>query len=291
MDKVIKFAVVGGDKRQAQLAAMLARDGHKVRVCCIEKAGEIEGVEAASIEKAFEDADCVLLPLPSLNNAGDINTPLSAEEITVGQFARAVPVHTPVYGGRLSESFFETAEKFGLQVEDYFLREELKIANAAATAEGAIQIAMEETDITLCSARALVIGYGRIGRLLSAKLKALGVAVTASARKPADLAWIKAEGLAAVATSALEPVLAKQDIIFNTVPAEVMDSRRLSLVKKGCVCIDLASKPGGTDFEAAAQLGVKVVWALSLPGEVAPASSGAAIRDAVYNLLRERGVL
>jgi len=291
MDKVIKFALVGGDRRQAQLAAMLARDGHRVRVCFMEKAGEIEGTEAVSAEKAFEDADCVLLPLPALNNADKINTPLSADEITVEKLMRSVPVHTPVYGGRLGESFLETAEKFGLQAEDYFLREELKVANAAATAEGAIQIAMEETGITLCSARALVIGYGRIGRLLSAKLKALGVSVTASARKPADLAWIKAEGLNAVMTSALEPTLARQDIIFNTVPAAVMDSRRLSLVKKGCVCIDLASKPGGTDFEAAAQLGVKVIWALSLPGEVAPVSSGAAIRDTVYNLLRERGAI
>lgn len=291
MDKVIKFAIVGGDKRQAQLAAMLARDGHRVRVCCMEKAGEIDGAETISMAKAIEDADCILLPLPALNNAGDINTPLSAKEVTVEQFLRSVPMHTPVYGGRLGENFLEAAGKLGLQAEDYFLREELKIANAAATAEGAIQIAMEETDITLCSARVLVIGYGRIGRLLSAKLKALGASVTASARKPADLAWIKAEGLSTVSTSALEPVLAKQDIIFNTVPATVMDSRRLSLVKKGCVCIDLASKPGGTDFEAAAQLGVKVVWALSLPGEVAPISSGAAIRDTVYNLLRERGVL
>ena len=291
MDKVIKFALVGGDRRQAQLAAMLARDGQRVRVCCMEKAGEIEGAEAVSVAKAIEDADCILLPLPALDGAGDISTPLSAEKISVEQLLRIVPADTPLYGGRLSGGFFETAEKLGLQAEDYFQREELKIANAAATAEGAVQIAMEETDITLCSARALVIGYGRIGRLLSSKLKALGATVTASARKPADLAWIKAEGLSPVETNALEPVLAKQDIIFNTVPAKVMDSRRLSLVKKGCICIDLASKPGGTDFEAAAQLGVKVIWALSLPGEVAPASSGAAIRDTVYNLLRERGAL
>ena len=291
MDKVIKFALVGGDRRQAQLAAMLARDGHRVRVCCMEKAGEIEGAEAVSVAKAIEDADCILLPLPALDGTGDISTPLSAEKISVEQLLRMVPSNTPLYGGRLSGGFFEAAEKLGLQAEDYFQREELKIANAAATAEGAVQIAMEETDITLCSARALVIGYGRIGRLLSSKLKALGATVTASARKPADLAWIKAEGVSPVETNALEPVLAKQDIIFNTVPAKVMDSRRLSLVKKGCICIDLASKPGGTDFEAAAQLGVKVIWALSLPGEVAPASSGAAIRDTVYNLLRERGAL
>lgn len=291
MDKVIKFAIAGGDMRQARLAAMLARDGHRVYVSYMEKAGEIDGTEAVSAEKAFADADCIILPLPALDSAGMLNTPLSQQKISAEELLRLVPVHTPVYGGRLGKSFTETAEELGLQAEDYFQREELKIANAAATAEGAVQIAMEETPITLCASRVLVIGYGRIGRLLSAKLKAMGAFVTASARKPADIAWIKANGCAAVETAALEPLLAKQDIIFNTVPATVMDRRRLSLVKKGGLCIDLASKPGGIDFEAAAELGVKVIWALSLPGEVAPVSSGAAIRDTVYNLLAERGVL
>ena len=291
MDKVVKFALAGGDMRQARLAAMLARDGHRVYVSYMEKAGEIEGVESVGLEEALAQADCVLLPLPALNGEGLLNTPLSDEKIAPAELLRLVPVHTPVFGGRLSRAFLEAAEELGLHTEDYFEREELKIANAAATAEGAVQIAMEETASMLCGARALVIGYGRIGKLLSAKLKALGAAVTVSARKPADLAWIKANGCEAVDTAALEPLLAKQELIFNTVPALVMDRRRLSLLKGDCVCIDLASRPGGLDFEAAAALGVKVIWALSLPGEVAPVSSGAAIRDTVYNLLAERGTL
>ena len=291
MDKILKFALAGGDMRQARLAAMLARDGHRVYVSYMERAGTIEGTEAVSAETAFADADCVLLPLPALDGVGMLNTPLSEQKISPAELLRMVPVHTPVYGGRLGKAFLEAAGELGLKTEDYFEREELKIANAAATAEGAVQIAMEETPAMLCGTRALVIGYGRIGKLLSAKLKAMGAYVTASARKPADLAWIKASGCTAVDTSALEPILAKQDVIFNTVPTLVMDRRRLSLVKKGGLCIDLASKPGGIDFEAAAELGVRVIWALSLPGEVAPVSSGAAIRDTVYNLLSERGVL
>ncbi|MDD6189097.1 MAG: dipicolinate synthase subunit DpsA [Clostridiales bacterium] len=291
MDKVLKFALAGGDRRQAQLAAMLARDGHRVYVSYMEKAGKIVGTEAAPIGTAFAEADCVLLPLPALDSVGMLNTPFSENKISPAELLRLVPVHTPVYGGRLSKGFLETAGELGLRTEDYFEREELKIANAAATAEGAVQIAMEETPYTLCGAQTMVIGYGRIGKLLSQKLKAMGAYVTASARKPADMAWIKTNGCAAVNTESLEPLLAKQDIVFNTVPAMVMDRRRLSLMKKGSLCIDLASKPGGVDFEAAAELGVKVIWALSLPGEVAPASSGAAIRDTVYNLLAERGVL
>ena len=291
MNRVIKFALFGGDMRHAQLAAMLARDGHRVCAGLMEKLGGIEGVEMVDFPPAFDDADCVLLPLPVQDGSGALNAPHSEQKIGISDLLRPIPPHIPVYGGRLSEEFMVEAAKLGMEPEDYFQREELKIANAAATAEGAVQIAMEETPATICGAKTLVIGYGRIGRLLSSKLKAMGALVTASARKPADLAWIKANGCAAVETSALEPIIAAQDVIFNTVPAAVMDRRRLSLMKRGALCIDLASKPGGVDFEAAAELGIKTVWALSLPGEVAPISSGAAIRDTVYNLLRERGLL
>ena len=52
----------------------------------------------------------------------------------------------------------------------------------------------------------------------------------------------------------------------------------------------MASKPGGVDLEAAAQLGVKVVWALSLPGKVAPVTAGRSIKTTIYNILHELGV-
>ena len=73
-------------------------------------------------------------------------------------------------------------------------------------------------------------------------------------------------------------------------PARVLGESRLSKLKHGCLCLDLASKPGGMDFSAASKLGVKAVWALSLPGEVAPVTSGAIIRDTIYNILKEKGV-
>ena len=41
------------------------------------------------------------------------------------------------------------------------------------TAEGAIQLAMEELPITLHGARVLVIGYGRLGRVLADRLAGL----------------------------------------------------------------------------------------------------------------------
>ena len=37
------------------------------------------------------------------------------------------------------------------------------VANAVPTAEGAVQVAMEELPFTLHSARVLILGFGRVG--------------------------------------------------------------------------------------------------------------------------------
>ena len=182
------------------------------------------------------------------------------------------------------------AQARSLLLADYFAREELAVANAVPSSEGAIQIAMEELPITLHGARALVIGYGRLGKVLARQLRGLGVRVSVAARKYADLAWIRAEGLEAERSDQLSGWLCGYDLVVNTVPAPILGREELTQLKPGCLVIDLASKPGGVDFDAAAQLGVKAVWALSLPGKVAPVTAGLAIRDAIYNILTELGV-
>ena len=80
------------------------------------------------------------------------------------------------------------------------------------------------------------------------------------------------------------------DLVVNTVPARVLSEKELRDLKPGCLVIDLASKPGGVDFEAATRLGVRAIWALSLPGKVAPVSAGRAIKNTIYNMLSELGV-
>ena len=79
------------------------------------------------------------------------------------------------------------------------------------------------------------------------------------------------------------------DLIVNTVPAQVLGRLELEDVKEDCLILDLASKPGGVDLRAAGELGLTVIWALSLPGKVAPVTAGAAIKSTIYNMLQEAG--
>ena len=180
------------------------------------------------------------------------------------------------------------AENVGITVVDYFAREELAVANAAAAAEGAVQLLFEELPVTLAGTKCLIIGFGRIGKLLARKLLPLGVDVAVSARRHADFAWIKACGYKVEDTRLLDGRISDYDVIVNTVPARILGEERLRGLKAECLCLDLASKPGGIDFTSAARLQVKAIWALGLPGEVAPVTSGIAIRDTIYNILEER---
>ena len=84
--------------------------------------------------------------------------------------------------------------------------------------------------------------------------------------------------------------LRDMDIIFNTIPSLILNDEILTKVKKDALIIDLASKPGGIDFDAAKSYGLKVIWALSLPGKIAPVSSGAIIKDTIMNIIKELGV-
>lgn len=62
-------------------------------------------------------------------------------------------------------------------------REELAVLNTIATAEGAIEIAIANTNKILHGSNVLVLGFGRIGKVLARKLAGLSTKVTCAARK------------------------------------------------------------------------------------------------------------
>lgn len=282
----MEFAVVGGDMRIVKLAELLALDGHTVRPFGLER-GE-SGVLARSetLREALEGARYVILPLPALT--GDvINAPLSKREIRLSELAEAIAPGQIILAGKAGATLTDAARARSVRVIDYLEREELTVKNAGITAEGAVEILMRELPVTLMGSKILVVGFGRIGKLLALKLRALEADVTCSARKSSDRAWIEAMGLTAADTGRLTEALAGVDAVVNTVPARVLGERELAALREGSVCLDLASKPGGVDLEAAKAMGAHVIWALSLPGQVAPVTAGEAIRDAIYNIIYE----
>ncbi len=282
------FAVIGGDSRQARMCALLCQSGHRVRAFALDRCAlPAQAQRSESVRDACQKADCVILPMPLSRDSGMLNAPLSSQAAALSEVFSEMEPGTLVCAGAVTEEAERLAQKQQLRLFDYLRREELAVANAVPTAEGAIQIAMEELPITISGSRCLVIGCGRIGKALSARLRALGAAVSVSARKARDLAYIRAMGNTALHTAALEPEMAEFDVIFNTVPASVLEKPQLRRVRPDALVIDLASLPGGVDMEGAGELGVRVIRALSLPGKVAPLSSARIVLDTVYNIMEE----
>lgn len=279
--------VVGGDLRQVELAKLLTDDGHWVQTYAMEHRPSPSPLSGSDTLQGIDAADCVILPLPLCAEDGILNAPLSGRKVSVRSVLDQLRPGQFLCAGRVSVPVAQYAKSKNLTILDYFQREELAVMNAVPTVEGALQIAMEELPTTLFGTRVLVIGFGRLGRLLALRLRALGAKVTVSARKYADLAWIEAYGCCSEHTDQLDGWLGGYGLVINTVPALILDRARLHDLDEGALVIDLASRPGGVDYPAAAELGVKALHALSLPGKVAPATSGKIIRDTIYHMWQE----
>ena len=169
----------------------------------------------------------------------------------------------------------------------YGAREELLAANAGATAEGAIGVLLGETERTLWRSRVLITGWGHVGRTLAARLKTLGAEVCVLARSPGTRAWIEAEGLECADAAEPSAALAGRDIVINTVPAPMLTASRIAELGARTLILDLASAPGGTDFDAARAFGIRALTAPGLPGKWSPQTAAEAVRDAVYNILED----
>lgn len=286
-----KFSVIGGDLRSIKLANLLAAEGNEVNIYGFKNADfEIGIEESIDLDKAIREADVIIGPIPCSVDNETLNAPFYKGRIYINDVFKKMSKNQVFVAGRLSEKIVQLAQVYNVYSADLLEREEMAVLNAIPTAEGAIQIAMEEMPITIHGSNVLIMGYGRIGKVLARMLDALGGNVYVEARKYSDIAWIRSCSYKPVFLNDLSKYIQEMDMIINTIPHIVLNDEMLKKVKKDSLIIDLASKPGGVDFEKAKELGVKTIWALSLPGKVAPITAAEFIRDTVNNIIEELGV-
>ncbi|MCL2810766.1 MAG: hypothetical protein FWD25_02630 [Clostridia bacterium] len=277
----MRLLVVGGDKRNGYLAKR-----------AMEKGWQVDAVWLDQFDPAFVcqwpkdmDHDIVMLPYPFCERDGMILTPLATQPLPAQDVAVQLPQKSRVLTGSLGDVLQSAAQLRHWQVLNPGWEESFAVGNTVPSAEGAISAAMTSSDTCVHGSACLVLGYGRLGRLLAWMLRGLGAQVLVVARKGKDRAWIRAEGHDACDYPELPRRISEMQFVFNTVPAMVLDEALLCITRPGVRIIDLASAPYGVDFDAAKKLGRKAWIEPSLPGRYAPSYAGGVLLEVIEETL------
>ncbi|MDA8443014.1 MAG: dipicolinate synthase subunit DpsA [Peptococcaceae bacterium] len=283
----VRLAIIGGDDRELVLIPELLKMGAYIKIIGFEKAPEIAGVDtAALLADAVCGVDVILLPMPGTDERGVVKAKYAQVPMQLTkEVLQLIPPSVPVFIGWARPALKTAAIAFGLKLVEYNGSDEISILNSIPSAEGAVQMAMEATSITIHSSSSLVLGFGKSGFTLANLLHAMGARVMVAARKDGDLARAYAMGLEAIHSVDLAQEVGRADIIFNTIPSLILDRVVLDNVNREVVIIDIASPPGGTDFEYASFLGIKALLAPGLPGIVAPKSAGRILAQVLPKLI------
>ena len=280
MERKLQFCLAGGDRRQLYLASQLAADGHTVYTAALSDSADLSPLRWG---------DCVVLPMPLTDSAGMLHAPMSAEQVPIREVLSTLRPEQHIFAGKVSPALHAQAAELGLTIHDYLLREELAIANAVPTAEGALQLAMEALPGTIHRSRVLVVGFGKVGQCVADRFRALGAQVTVTARKAGQLALAESMGCAPLPLYRLGQAEVGWDLVINTVPLPILGRKQLAGTGAPLL-MELASPPGGFDMEWVEASGLRHIPAPGLPGKVAPAAAARAIRTTLYAMLEELGV-
>ncbi len=273
--------ILGGDNRSLYLGEYLEKEGFKV---CYFGFNHTECYK--TLEEAMKASDTIILPLPFTKDRLTLNTPLFDDKMLVSDICALASDEKFFFGGQLPKSFCEELDSRNSSYCDYFLLDELAIYNAVPTAEGVVQVLIEELPITIHGMKCAVLGYGRVGKVIASTLSSLGADVTVFARKTNVFAEIFTNSVKSKHFSTLSTEENCFDAVVNTVPARVLGSVELSYLNSDCLLIEVASAPFGIDFQAAKEKAMRVVKASSLPGKVAPETAGEIIGRSILPMIR-----
>lgn len=284
----MEISIIGGDLRTVKLIKLLAQDKNKIKVWGFENCEELLDFEKKNdnlkihnnLDEALQN-QIIIGPTPFTKDRKYICTQYTNQKLEIQTLANKIRDKLLI-GGSVPAEILEQIETI-----DILKDERQVILNAISTVEGTIEIAIKETQKNLYNSNILIIGYGRIGKILVDRLTAFKANVYCSARGK-DITWIEAYGSKSIKYEELNKKIDMFDIIINTVPVLILNKERLELLNKNTLLIDVASAPGGIDFEVARQLNIKTIWALGIPGKIAPISSAEYIKETIYNTIKER---
>lgn len=287
----LNIAVIGGDARQLEVIRKLIELDAKVYLVGFEQLdhGFVGAAKEGFSELDFENLDAMILPVPGTNNEGEIETIFSNERIVLTkEYLERTPAHFTLYSGISNNYLNGLVSATNRKLVQLFERDDVAIYNSIPTAEGTLMMVIQNTEYTIHGSKVGVLGFGRTGMTVARTFQALGAKVKVGARRSEDLARINEMMFQPFHFSMLEEEVKDLDIVINTVPHLIITPSIIANLPAHTLIIDLASKPGGTDFRYAEKRGIKALLAPGLPGIVAPKTAGKILANVLTQLLQQQ---
>lgn len=285
-DKNDHIVIIGGDKRQLYLYNRLLMEGFSVVAYDVPEVPVQQDISKSisyeQFAKLLNTCDIFILPIPFSRDGGNTINSKSAVIMTDTLLSHMCS-GTRLIGGCLNEAFLKKCNERKIITSDLMDNPSFELQNTIATAEGAIAEAITRSPMNLHRSRCLVTGYGKCSKAICGRLGGLHANVTVCARKKEQQISAFEQGFSFIDFGRLPAVAHQYDFIFNTVPSLVLTGEILQKLKKDTVIIDIASKPGGTDFEACSRFSVNASLCLSLPGKYSPKTSADIIYDCIMS--------
>lgn len=287
MLKSKQIVIIGGDERYFEIIALLSENNAKIDLIGYQDIefnyNTIEQHKLTTLNLSTVDA--IILPVGGCSDTGEVSLNFPNDKVILTkEIIEGTKDSCVIYAGTANNHLQNLATETGRKLTTLFTRDDVAIANSIPTAEAALEIAMAHTDFTIHDSNVLITGFGRVGITTARLFHQVGANVTVTARKDADFARISEMRLIPLHHNELTNTN-HIDIYINTVPALLFTEDVIQSMKQTAIIIDLASAPGGTDFDTAEKNDITAILALALPGKVAPKTAGKIIANTLLNLL------
>ncbi|KIL41388.1 dipicolinate synthase subunit A [Gordoniibacillus kamchatkensis] len=284
----VQAAFIGGDARQLEIIQRFIELDATVTLYGFDNLhNNFPGVSKEMLTpESLAQADAVILPAVGSDDSGRVESIFATEELVLSEEVIAgMKKDARIFCGMAKPYLKNLCQKYGIQLMELFERDDVAIYNSIPTAEGALMMAIQNTDITIHGSQCMVLGFGRTGVTMARTLQGLGAKVKVGVRRAEHFARAYEMGFQPFYTDDLYQQAANIDLLFNTIPTMIVTAQVITNIPHRAVIIDLASRPGGTDFRFAEKRGIKAILAPGLPGIVAPKTAGRIMANTLSQLL------
>lgn len=287
-----KLVIIGGDARQTEIAEQCLRHGIRVYLIGFEKWNRyaFDIVKASGYgDIPWHDVDGILLPVSGLKEGNKVEALFAKQDVIFQEeWLERTKKECLLMTGIHTEALASMIKKHPRPTHKLLERDDIAIYNSVPSAEGTLLMALQETDITIHRSQTIVLGFGRTGQTIADTFSSLGAYVKVGTNSSREKARAEVKGYTTFSIKELSEAVQVGDICINTIPLKVLTKEVLTYASSRMLIIDLASSPGGTDFEYAKKRGMKAILAPGLPGRVAPVTAGRILAKVIIELLLEK---